>query len=176
MKRDYLTELLSSGKEQKDIIDEIMNLNGNDIETAKASVKVDTSKYVAIEEHNALLTKHSALENDFNTYKESTKDYEEVKGNYQSLLKAQEDGKKINYLKGLNCKHPDLLVDKFDWSKCDLEKNETDKDYLESFKGQYNDLFVVEDRNYNPQTKTPLKGNYNPRTNKEWTNEELRKL
>lgn len=176
MKTEDLKELLSSGKEQDEIIKQIMAYNGQDVNNAKASVQIDTSKYVAIEEHNALLTKHSALENDFNTYKESTKDYEEVKGNYQSLLKAQEDGKKINYLKGLNCKHPDLLVDKFDWSKCDLEKNETDKDYLESFKGQYNDLFVVEDRNYNPQTKTPLKGNYNPQTNKEWTNEELRKL
>ena len=176
MKRDLLQELLSSGKEQKDIIDEIMSLNGNDIENAKASVKVDEKLWVSKATHDELTSKYTTLENDFNAYKESTKDYEEVKGNYQSLLTQQENSKKIDYLKGLNCKHPDLLVDKFDWSKCDLEKNETDKDYLESFKGQYNDLFVVEDKHYTPLTKTPLKGNYNPRNNKEWTNEELQKL
>lgn len=176
MKRDLLQELLSSGKEQKDIIDEIMTLNGNDIENAKASVKVDTSKYVAIEEHNALNAKYSTLENDFTAYKESTKDYEEVKGNYQSLLTQQENSKKIDYLKGLNCKHPDLLVDKFDWGKVDFEKNEVDKDYLSSFKGQYNDLFVVEDKQYNPQKQSNPRGNYNPENQKTWTNEELQKL
>lgn len=176
MRTEDLKELLSSGKEQDEIIKQIMAYNGQDVNNAKASVQIDTSKYVAIEEHNALNAKYSTLENDFNAYKESTKDYEEVKGNYQSLLTQQENSKKINYLKGLNCKHPDLLVDKFDWGKVDFEKNEVDKDYLSSFKGQYNDLFVVEDKPYNPSKQSNPRGNYNPQNQKTWTNEELQKL
>lgn len=175
MKRDYLTELLSSGKEQKDIIDEIMNLNGNDIENAKASVKVDENLWVSKQAHDELNNKYQMLNNDFNTYKESTKDYEEVKGKYTTLLTQQENSKKIDYLKGLNCKHPDLLVDKFDWGKVDFEKNECDKDYLSTFKGQYNDLFAVEDKQYNPQKQSNPRGNYNPQA-KELTNEQLQNL
>ena len=183
MKREDLKNLLASGKEQDDIINEIMSTNGKDIETAKASVQVDLSNYVEktkfdelTTQHNELVSKHDSLVNEYGTYKESTKDYEDIKGKYGSLLQAQENTKKLDYLKGLNCKHPDLLVDKMDWSKVDFDKNEIDKDYFNEIKGKYEGLFAVKEQPYTPPKQSGLGGNYNPKTQKEWTNEELRKL
>ena len=183
MKREDLRNLLSSGKEVDDLVNEIMSANGKDIENAKASVQVDLSSYVEktkydelTTQHNTLKGTHETLNNEFNAYKETTKDYEEIKGKYNGLLQAQENTKKLDYLKSLNCKHPDLVVDKFDWSKVDFEKNETDKDYLNEFKGKYEGLFASVEQQYQPQQQSGLKGNYNPEQQRKWTNEELRKL
>ena len=49
MKTENLQELLTSGKDNKAIIDEIMRLNGEDIKNARDTFKVDPTKYVDIE-------------------------------------------------------------------------------------------------------------------------------
>ena len=65
MKTENLQELLTSGKDNKAIIDEIMRLNGEDIKNARDTFKVDNSKYIEIEKYNALLAEKDKLNNDF---------------------------------------------------------------------------------------------------------------
>lgn len=175
MKRDFLKELLTSGKEQEEIINEIMSTNGNDIEQARANVKVDETKYVLKTQFDELQTTHTNTLNEFNAYKETTKDYEDIRTSYNNLLLEKESTKKVDYLKGLKCKHPDLVIDKFDWSKVDFEKNEIDKDYLTEFKGKYSSIFESEETPYNPPRQTNPSSNYNPSLG-EVDYEALRKL
>ena len=97
MKTENLQELLTSGKDNKAIIDEIMRLNGEDIKNARDTFKVDPTKCVDIEKYNTLLAERDRLKNDFasvnkefGAYKESTKDYASIKEKYNGLLKENE--------------------------------------------------------------------------------------
>ncbi len=182
MKTENLQELLTSGKDNKAIIDEIMRLNGEDIKNARDTFKVDNSKYIEIEKYNALLAEKDKLNNDFanvnkeyGAYKESVKDYDDIKKKYDDLVKQNELNNKINVLNGLKCKHSDLLVDKLDWAKYDTEKKAFDDEYLKGVKSKYSDLFsdVIED--YKPKTSYQNQGYYGKDPSK-LTNRDLQKL
>ena len=102
MKTEILQELLTSGKNHKEIIDEIMRLNGEDIKNTRETFKVDNSKYVDISKYNELLAEKDKISNDFinvnndfSAYKESTKDYASIKEKYNGLLKENELNNKI---------------------------------------------------------------------------------
>ena len=182
MKTENLQELLTSGKDNKAIIDEIMRLNGEDIKNARDTFKVDNSKYIEIEKYNALLAEKDKLNNDFanvnkeyGAYKESVKDYDDIKKKYDDLVKQNEFNNKINVLNGLKCKHSDLLVDKLDWAKYDNEKKAFEEDYLKGVKTKYSDLFSdIKETEYRPQERISL--NSYDKDSSKMTNEDLQKL
>lgn len=182
MKTENLQELLTSGKDNKAIIDEIMRLNGEDIKNARDTFKVDTTKYVDIEKYNTLLAERDRLKNDFasvnkefGAYKDSVKDYDDIKTKYNDLVKETEFNNKINVLNKLNCKHSDLLVDKLDWAKYDNEKKAFEEDYLKGVKTKYSDLFSdIKETEYRPQERISL--NSYDKDSSKMTNEDLQKL
>lgn len=183
MKTEILQELLTSGKDHKEIIDEIMRLNGEDIKNTRETFKVDNSKYVDISKYNELLAEKDKISNDFinvnndfSAYKESTKDYASIKEKYNGLLKESEFNNKIAVLNGLNCKHSDLLVDKLDWAKYDQEKKTFDDEYINGVKSKYSDLFDVQDKNYVPNVNPGTAGVVNSHKPNELSMEDLRKL
>lgn len=183
MKTEILQELLTSGKNHKEIIDEIMRLNGEDIKNTRETFKVDNSKYVDISKYNELLAEKDKISNDFinvnndfSAYKESTKDYASIKEKYNGLLKENELNNKIGVLNGLNCKHSDLLVDKLDWSKYDQEKKSFDEEYIKGVKSKYSDLFNIKDETYKPNKGVDNIGVFGNQNPNKLTMDDLRKL
>lgn len=177
MKREDLRALFENGeKSVDDKINAIMDMNGNDINNARASFKVDESKWVSRDSYTELETKYNNQTNEFTAYKNNTKDYEDIKGKYNNMLQEQEKNSKLDVLKGMNCKHPDLLVGQIDWNKYNKETKEFDKEYIDGFKGKYADLFQIEEKKYSPNKSKAPGSYYDPNQDKKWTDEELRKL
>ena len=74
-------------------------------------------------------------------------DYEELKKFKEDTLIKVENEQKLNYLKSIKCKHPELFVDKFDWSKATY--NEEKKVYegldeqVKGYQEQYSGMFEI---------------------------------
>ena len=72
---------------------------------------------------------------------------EELKQFKEQVVVQKENERKIEYLKSIKCKHPDLFVDKLDWTKATY--NEEKKTYeglddsLKGIKEQYKDMFEI---------------------------------
>ena len=122
-----------------DQIDAIMKINGQDVNNARNG---------ALEEAKEKDSKITALETENAKLKEDAKQY----GDYADLKKFKEDAianqekqQKLDYLKSLGCKHPELFIDKVDFTK---GKYDADKkaysgldDDIKSVKEQYAEMF-----------------------------------
>lgn len=163
MKRaDLKAKMQELGLEVNDeFINYIMTQNGVDIESLKNNhaneLQTLQTELSSVKEE---LTQSKAKESQF-------ADYEELKKFKEDTLIKVENDQKLNYLKGIKCKHPELFVDKFDWTKATY--NEEKKTYegldeqLKNFQEQYSSMFDVQqqqiiDSNGGGNTGTSLTG------------------
>ncbi len=100
MKREFLKGL----GVPEEAISKIMEENGNDIENAKKPLQTKIDSLTAA---NTELT----------TKNDSYKDYEELKKFKEEALAKEEQQTKLDFLKSKGCKHPELFVDRVDFSK-----------------------------------------------------------
>lgn len=170
MKREEIKALLESDKSIDEKIIGIMDANGADINFYKTEMSKSNDKYTELK------AQFDSQASEFTALKERTKNYDEISKGYQDLLKEKENTGRLDILKGLNCKHPDLLVDKVDWDKYNNEAKEFDADYLKDFKEKYTDLFQPSETLYKPKVSTNPTGSYTGLDPKKMTKEELQKL
>jgi rhamnose utilization protein RhaD (predicted bifunctional aldolase and dehydrogenase) len=152
MKRNELkAKMQELGLEVNDeLINYIMTQNGVDIETLKTQ---HTNELQTKEtELNEAKTKISQLEANTSQYA----DYEELKKFREDAVKKVENDQKLEYLKSIKCKHPELFIEKIDWSKAKF--NEEKKTYeglddqVKTYQEQYKDMFeVVKQQALNPE-------------------------
>lgn len=152
MKRNELkTKMQELGLEVNDeLINYVMAQNGADIESLKAQ---HTNELQTKEtELNEARTKISQLEANTSQYA----DYEELKKFREDALLKVENEKRLEYLKSIKCKHPELFIEKIDWSKATF--NEEKKTFegldeqVKSYQEQYKDMFeVVKQQSLDPQ-------------------------
>ena len=143
MKRaDLKAKMQELGLEvNNDLIDFVMAQNGVDIETLKAN---HTNELQTLEsqlsEAKEQLTQLEADKSKF-------ADYDELKKFKEDALIKVENDQKLEYLKSIKCKHPELFIDKFDWTKATF--NEEKKTYeglddqVKSYQEQYGGMFEV---------------------------------
>ena len=122
-----------------DAVDFVMSANGNDLNTLKSELEATKGKYA----------------DDMKSKDETIKGYEEkIKGfaDYEDLKKFKADteanaekSKRIDFLKSNGCKHPDLMMDKLDFSKAKYDEEKKTftglDDDIKNLKTSYADLF-----------------------------------
>lgn len=139
MKREFLKGL----GVPEEAISKIMEENGNDVENAKKPLQ---SKIDSLTAQNSELT----------TKIDSYKDYEDVKKSLASYKANEEKQTKIDYLKSVGCKHPELFVDKVDFTKgkynAEKKTYEGLDDGVKVVKEQYKDMF----ENNDPKPNTDI--------------------
>jgi len=163
MKRANLRAKLQEAGVEAEKIDELVNYvmdeNGKDINLAKQNVDDDFAKLKA--ENEALQKDKNELSAKVDTYK----DYDLLKKFKADYEANQEKSQKVDYLKELGCKHPDLFVDKLDWSKASYDKEKKAytglDDAIKGLKDTYKDMFEVNDNN-NKNLFNPNLGNQHP--------------
>lgn len=141
MKREDLkTKIEELGLEAKsELLDYIMNENGIDINTVKAS---HSSAIKKLEEQVKTL---EAKNNELITNASKYSDYEELKEFKTKALEKEEERRKIDFLKNQGCKYPELFLGKLDFSKA--KYNEDKKTYegldeaLKNIKDGYKGMF-----------------------------------
>lgn len=141
-------------------IDSIMKWNGQDVNNAKAGVS---------EESKELQKKYEALEAENKTLKDQAKqheDYADLKKFKEDYVANQDKTQKMDYLKGLGFKHPELLLDKADFSKATYDaakKTYTGMDeVVKGLKETYKDLYSEPEKGAsggNPQSGGQYTGN-----------------
>lgn len=136
-----------------DLINYVMAQNGADIESLKNQ---HTNELQTLNDELAQ-SKNKIQELETNTSQYS--DYEELKQFKESILVKQENEQRLNYLKQIKCKHPELFVDKIDWAKATFndEKKvyEGLDDQVKNFKEQYSSMFEIQQQqSINPTTTT----------------------
>lgn len=151
MKRnDLKAKMQELGLEvNNDLIDYIMAQNGVDIETLKTNHANELQSLQSqLDEVNTKLTQAEADKSQF-------ADYDELKKFKEDAMMQQENNQKLDYLKAIKCKHPELFIDKIDWSKATF--NEEKKTYegldeqVKSYQEQYASMFeIVEQQAINP--------------------------
>lgn len=154
MKRNELkAKMQELGIEVNDeLINYIMTQNGVDIETLKTQHANELQTKET--ELNEAKEKITQLESNASKYS----DYEELKQFKENAVKQVETENKLNYLKSIKCKHPELFVEKFDWTKATF--NEEKKTYegldeqVKSYQEQYKDMFDI----VTPQAVNPTQG------------------
>lgn len=147
MKRNELkAKMQELGLEVNDeLINYIMTQNGVDIETLK-------TQYT--NELNEAKEKITQLEANTSQYA----DYEELKQFRENAVRQAENENKLNYLKTIKCKHPELFIEKIDWTKATF--NEEKKTYegldeqVKTYQEQYKDMFEI----VTPQAINPEQG------------------
>ena len=138
LKKKFIEQGVAEDK-LNDLIDFVMAQNGNDLNTLKSELEATKGKYA----------------DDMKSKDETIKGYEEkIKGfaDYEVLKKFKADteanaekSKRIDFLKSQGCKHPDLFIDKVDFSKAKYDEEKKtytglDED-INSYKESYADLF-----------------------------------
>ena len=136
MKREFLKGL----GVPEEAISKIMEENGNDVESAKKPLQAKIDSLTA---QNTELT----------TKLDGYKDYDDLAKYKADSVAKEEKQNKIDYLKSIGCKHPDLFVDKVDFTKGKFNAEKKTYEGLdESVKGlkeQYAEMFESND-NPNP--------------------------
>lgn len=134
-------------------VDAVMKMNGQDVNNAKAG---------ALEETKEKDSKITTLEAEVTKLKEEAKqysDYKELKEFKDTTIKSQEKQQKVDYLKSIGCKHPDLFVDKVDFTKgtynAEKKTYEGLDENVKAVKEQYTDMFESsQDSTQNQQNVT----------------------
>ena len=151
MKRnDLKAKMQELGLEvNNDLIDFIMAQNGVDIETLKTTHANELQTLQSqLSEANEKLTQVEANKSQY-------ADYDELKKFKEDAMLQVENNQKLEYLKAIKCKHPELFIDKFDWTKAtyNAEKKTYEglDEQLKSHRETYKDMFeVVEPQIVNP--------------------------
>lgn len=143
MKRaDLKAKMEKLGMEvNNELIDFILDENGKDIEASK---KTNSSELAKLQEEvETLKTKNEELTTNASKYK----DYEDLKKFKETSLAREEESRKTEFLKAQGCKHPELFVGRFDFSKAKYnEEKKTYEGLDEDIKGareKYKDMFTV---------------------------------
>ena len=143
MKRQNLrAKLQDAGMEAEkidDVVNYIMDENGKDINAAKANVDDDFAKLKA---ENEALTKDKA---ELTAKVDSYKDYDLLKQfKAESEAKTQKQ-QRVDFLKSIGCKHPELFENQIDWTKASYDQEKKVftglDDTLKGFKENYKDMF-----------------------------------
>ena len=143
MKRNELkTKMQELGIEvNDDLINYIMTQNGVDIEALKNQYA--NEKQTLQNELNDVKAKLTQTEAKVSQYA----DYDELKKFKEDTLLNVEKGQKLEYLKTIKCKHPELFIDKFDWTKAtyNAEKKTYEglDEQVKTFQKQYEGMFEV---------------------------------
>ena len=135
-----------------DQIDSIMKMNGQDINNARngalEEAKEKDSKIATLEAENAKL-------------KEEAKgygDYKELKEFKEQTIATQEKQQKIDYFKSKGCKHPELFIDKVDFTKgkynAEQKTYEGLDDDVKGLQEQYKEMFETSDNSNNSNNVT----------------------
>ena len=152
MKRSELKQKMQElGLEVNDeLINYIMTQNGVDIETLK------TQHANEVQTLNEQINQHKEKITELEASASQYADYEELKQFREETVKKVETEQKLEYLKAIKCKHPELFIEKIDWSKATF--NEEKKTYegldeqVKTYQEQYKDMFeVVEPQAINPE-------------------------
>lgn len=154
MKREFLKGLGIADE----LIDQIMNENGKDINNAKATAEAQAKVYQ--DEAEKGKTSYADLLKQHNDLLASTKDYGELKQFKVDTLAKQEESRKLDFLKSKGCKHPELLIGQIDFSKAtydDEKKTYTGLDeIIKSKQETYKDMFEVKGtQDVNPNSQPP---------------------
>lgn len=120
MKREDLKNTLIQAGIQEDkinsVVDYVMKENGDDINKYKSELETLKGKYA-----DDIKAKDDSIKG----YEDKLKgfsDYEELKKYKADSIANAEKNKKIDFLKSLGCKHPDLIIDKVDFSKATYDE------------------------------------------------------
>ncbi len=153
MKREDLkTKAIEAGILEDKIngfVDYVMAQNGADVNALKS--ELETLKGKQAEESKASEEKIKAYEERLKAYA----DYDDLKKFKDDTEANAEKSKRVEFLKSKGCKHPDLMMDKIDFSKASYDEEK--KTYtgldeeVKNLKTSYADLF--EDKN--PQKVVP---------------------
>lgn len=152
MKRNELKQKMQElGLEvNDDLINYIMAQNGVDIETLK------TQHTNELQTLNEQINQHKEKITELEASASQYADYEELKQFKENAVKQVENENKLNYLKSIKCKHPELFVEKIDWTKATF--NEEKKTYegldeqVKTYREQYKDMFeVTQQQALNPE-------------------------
>lgn len=146
MKRSDILSLLKDVENSKEICDKILGIHNAEINEAK---QIDETKYISIEEYNALNEKYNNLNGDLDKFK----DYDELVKFKDETTKKEVNVKKTNAVLDLlkenkaSEKAINLLVKQFDLNEIELDDkgkviNATDK--LNKIKTDYVELFTTE--------------------------------
>ena len=154
MKRSELKQKMQElGLEVNDeLINYIMTQNGVDIETLK------TQHANEMQTLNEQINQHKEKITELEASASQYADYEELKQFRENAVKKVETEQKLEYLKSIKCKHPELFIEKIDWTKATF--NEEKKTYegldeqVNSYQEQYKDMFDI----VTPQAVNPTQG------------------
>jgi len=145
MKRD---ELKALGIEDASIIDKIMELNGNDVNKAKATLQVQVEGLT--KERDTFKANSEEFEKKLNDASTKYKDYDSLVKFKADTEAKVESTKRIDFLKSKGCKHPDLFESKLDFTKGTYNDNtktyEGLDDAVKALQESYSDMFTVEPR------------------------------
>ena len=158
MKREFLKSLNLDDS----TIDQIMNENGKDINTARASKDAEIES-LKLERDNNLKALND-LTGKYNAQVEATKDYAELKEFKAGTLAKQEASRKEDWLKAQGCKRPELLVGQIDFSKATYDEGKKEytglEEQIKNLKGNYTELFEAGGtQNPNPQPRGTFQPN-----------------
>ena len=144
MKRaDLKAKMQELGLEVNDeFINYVMTQNGVDIESLKNNhaneLQTLQTELSSVKEE---LTQAKAKESQY-------ADYDELKQFQTDTLLKIENEQKLNYLKSIKCKYPELFVDKFDWTKATYNQEKKTYEGLEEqikkVQEQYSGMFDVQ--------------------------------
>ena len=146
MKREDLrTKLVAAGIAEENlasVVDYIMAANGADVESLKK--ENETLKASHKEALEAIQEENKTLKNQVSGYK----DYEELKKFKADTLEKAETSKKMEFLKAQGCKHPDLIMEKLDFTKGTYDEEKKTytglDDDVKGLREAYGDLFEAQ--------------------------------
>lgn len=147
MKRSDLRAKFNEAGIEADKVDELVNFvmdaNGKDINSTKTQFETELNEANAKVEELTKANSELTTKND--SYKDSYKDYEELKAFKENYQAEQEKTKKTDFLKSIGCKHPELIENQIDWSKAAYDEDKKTYTGLEekvkSLKESYKDMF-----------------------------------
>lgn len=147
MKRSDLrakaNELGIEAEKVDELVNFIMDLNGKDINSTKAQFENELAE--ANKKVEDLTKANTELTTEKDSYKDKYQDYEKLKAFKNDYLANQEKQQKETYLKDAGCKHPELFMEKLDWSNASYDQDK--KTYtgldeaLKGLKETYKDMF-----------------------------------
>lgn len=149
-RKDLKAKLVEAGLEEEkvnDLVDYIMQSNGNDINKAKA--EAETSLESAKTELESVKKSNTDLQEKLNGFS----DYEDLKKFKAESLEKEVKQQRSDFLKSVGCKHPELFIKEIDWEKASYDQDKKVftgiEDTLKSLKDTYKDMFVTEKGNPN---------------------------
>lgn len=145
MKREDLrSRLKAAGIEEEklgEVVDYIMASNGADVQSLKDELEKTKAS------NTEATSKHEEEVKTLKTQLAGYKDYEDLKKFKEETLEKAENSKKSEFLKGVGCKHPDLMMSKLDFSKATYDEEKKTytglDDDVKTLKETYADLFEV---------------------------------